>query len=796
MLTGLVEPGHTVAVDRYFLKNTLGESLETYEDLCRRVAKAVAQGEPKESQEKWEALYFQRLFEQTMVCGGRFFANAGTHNQQFPNCFIDAIEDSKESIWGTLQKFAITLSGGGGQGANFSNLRSRGMPTSKSKGVASGPVSFIKLYDASGEVIVQGGSRRAAHMGVLYVDHPDILEFIMLKDTTSKFRRFNISVGIFNSFMENLSQRKLHQCYEPYLKMYCHIALKGLGELDTLESRCAFIRANFLDRLIVSKRNDSFVNLITNHIITDLNTSDLLSASDVFHLLCYKAWECGDPGVLFLDKINDNNPFIPLERPTEKYRHDRWYFRASNPCAEEQMGDGEICMLGHLVVTKFLKDDVKILPKEDLTQVVTLEDLKDCIDLTKVYEVCSTLVRFLDTSIDVSDYPSEVNKETAQQTRRIGLGTLGWADLFLLVGIRYGSPLAVQFADWLMSQIARLASVVSEDLGKEKGSFPLFEKCQQYGHFVEFEARRNSLITTMAPTGTTSMIVGTFQPGEGVSSSGEPNFAFSYIRKDEVTPEGREIFHPLAKKWFEIHNVKTNLQSLPSYFVTAQQVPYQEHINMLDALQRHIDSGVSKTNNMPQEAKVEDVKDAFMQAYESSVKSFTVYRDKSKEVQVLNHPEAPTTLESFKSLLKRSFVLEGKTYKISTGDGNLFVTINTDSIGPCEIFLTIGRQGSNTGVFAEALGRIISKGLQTCFTFEDRINYLKIVEHQLADLQGPTSGFDGTFQANVKSIPDALSKILNLYVCIQEPPIKIDSSNFSIDEENFIQQQYCPKGNC
>lgn len=813
----LISPGREIAQDRYYLKNEKNEIIETYNDMCSRVAHAVAAGESTlQLQEHWADIFYQGLLNQNFLCAGRFWSNAGTEGQQLPNCFINGIEDSKESIWQTLGKQAVTLSGGGGDGFNFSKLRSRGIRTTKAKGHASGPVSFLKLYDASAETIVQGGSRRGANMGVLDIDHPDIMEWIMVKGKTNVLRRFNISCGVFDSFVEDATRGYVHKCYEPHLKEEVYLSLPGINKQfgtgvitkeAAIEQRREYIREHYMDRKIVRLDGEEMTNVITNE---KEPARDLIYSADIFDLLCYKAWECGDPGIIFLDKVNRYNPFIKGYQD----RFNRWYFRASNPCAEELMGDEEICMLGHLVLTKYLKNPDRSIPFETVKTTSEAELLLSReIDFQSLSDNVAYLVRFLDDAIDVSTYPFKENEEAAKSTRRIGMGTLGLADLLILLGLKYGSAPAVHFTNLLYKTIEDYAYKASEALGEEKGSFPLLELCQKNGWYRDCKYRRNAILTTAAPTGTDSIIAGTFQAGEGVSSGIEPNFAFSYVRKDEISPEGRLVNHPLIKRFEEQNPGFSGM--LPEHFVCAEQISYEDHIKMLSAIQDHIDSGISKTNNMPNDASVDDVKKAFLQAYKSSVKSFTIYRDGSKDVQVLNHNKESVSPEVLTSqldeLLSRPFVLDGKTFRIKTSSGHLFLTINSNSAGPCEVFLTIGKQGSDMGSCAEAIGRLISKSLQTFLTETDRLSFLNVVSQQLRGIQGSSTGFDGALQTKVTSIPDGVAILLQHYLSSMNkkageetsyeeggqvaPNIHNPEVHRELSEEEYINQG-CRKGNC
>lgn len=825
----LAEQGNLVATDRYFLKDEKGKQVEFYYDeMCDRVSTSISRGEPENLRIVWKEKYKYDLINQYFLAAGRIWTNAGTGNEQFPNCFVYGIEDSKESIWETLRKNAFTLSAGGGVGENFGKLRSRGLPTTKSRGTASGPVSFIKLYDASGDTIVQGGSRRGAHKADLPVWHPDILEFILMKDRTTKYSRYNISVGVYDSFMEWVEMmyrgkkkdtqafsNPVVECFEPYLKRKCNIYILGLEKYPTdLTSRISFIKEHFLERKITFEGDSLSI---------DVKNFSFIRLEDLWYLWCLNAWECGDPGITFMDAINRENPFISKEELKDPYQSffNTYYIKASNPCGEEYMLDGEICMLAWLNLIKFFIGK----------RFFDCKNWKQQIDWVLLKSIVYDAIRFLDTSIDVSTYPFPENKDMAQNTRRIGLGIAALADLFILMGVRYGSAKAIEITEELGKFIYEASVEASRHLGKEKGNFPWFGMCKEKGHYQGEEYRRNSILLAIAPVGTSSWLAGLDVPGEGVSSSLEPNFAFVSIRKDGITPEGRTIYHPLVKKWAKQNNKEHLLLegsidfALPDFFVTANELTADEHIAIHSAFQKHIDASISKTTNLPNSATIEDISEAFIKAWKMGLKSFTVYRDGSKEVQVLNHidnKEKPKVVsQQVKKIISRPSSLKGETLRVRTGDGHMYVTINENGKGPYEIFIIIGKAGSEVRTSAEAIARLVSKTLQSYDTTEERINYLVMVIEQLTGIKGERKIWDNRLEEglSVSSIPDGIGKILNHYLINSQTEENISNlvtkeynkedtvsvtgnlmvlkkNNGLMEEKDFMSKQGCKNGNC
>lgn len=730
----LSETAIRIATDRYFTESEkLLEPDHAFKSTCLRIARAVSLSEKSEElRAYWEREFFNVIIDQKLIPAGRFWANAEQINQQFPNCFVYPITDTKvnhkDGIFDTLATAVVTASGGGGTGFDFSRLRSRGIKTTKSRGVASGPVSFIKSYDAVMENIQQGGSRRAANMGILRVDHPDILEFIFMKDRSQKYRRFNVSVAITDAFMQQLEENPFDPWVvtDPHTKEDYYIVIPSkdspLKVHDLLKTR-------YKDRQLIK-----------------LGT-DIKWLKDVFHVttraiwesIIQNAWECGDPGLFFIDTVNRANPLIDHY---QDYDSD-YYIRATNPCGEIPMEDNGICMLSAINLAKFVFD----------------KDGEPTINFKELTRVAAIGVRFLDNALDVSDYPTEENRKRALATRRIGLGLMGWADMLIKMKIVYGSDESIELARSVMRAINITALDTSIALGSEKGNFPLFDISKysvdnahntKDNTFELVKTLRNAYRTTIAPTGTTSLVT-------GVNESLEPVFNFVTERKDETGVHTVE--HYLYKEWICWHTADDLKQ--PPYFITTMEIPYAQHIKMQAAFQEHVNNSISKTINLPKDATIADVEGAYKLAYTLGCKGTTIYRDGSKEIQVLNASStvsgdtAPVDESLQHSVTREEGILSGLTWKVKTGEGTCYITINKNgSHHPVEVFIRVGKAGSNINAYSEALGRTISLALQ------HKVDPSMISE-QLVGISGDKVIFHTIGEYHrVMSVPDAVGKVL------------------------------------
>ncbi|HRD01787.1 MAG TPA: adenosylcobalamin-dependent ribonucleoside-diphosphate reductase [Candidatus Saccharicenans sp.] len=640
---------------RYFMKNEKGEFIDKKpSDLFRRVADYIASAEKtKEEQKKWADRFFEAMMARDFMPNSPTLTGAG-RNMCLSACFVLPIEDSMESIFDAVKNAALVHKEGGGTGFDFSLLRPKGSFVRKTQGVASGPISFLKVIDAATEAVKQGGTRRGANIGLLRVDHPDIEEFVTMKRDGKTLNNFNISVAITDEFMKALKHDGEYWLYNPYLKKK------------------------------TAKRK----------------------ARDIFKLIVESAWAVGDPGLIFIDRINQLNPTRELGP-----------ISATNPCGEQPLHPYESCNLGSINVSNFYSPDHP-----------------DEIDWEKLATSIEMAVRFLDNVIDVNKYPLPQIAEMTKANRRIGLGIMGWADLLLKKKIRYDSPEALALAEKLLSFMRQTADRESEKLGELKGNFPNIDLSIFKG-----KKRRHATVLTIAPTGTISRIA-------GCSSSIEPIFAFEFVSKI-LDGEIKDV-HPLYEEWKKEHPE----EPLPDYFVTAHDIPYEGHIRMQAAFQKYVDNSVSKTINLPNQATFEDIEKAYLLAYDLGTKGITIYRDGSKAEQVLY---AGVTARQKLIPRERPVSLPSITDKIKTGLGNLYVTITFLGNKPFEVFTSIGKSGYSTMADAEAIGRLISLALRSGVDPKEVILQLKGI-----------GGSEPVFTEGslVQSIPDAVAKVLERHL--------------------------------
>jgi ribonucleoside-diphosphate reductase alpha chain len=646
---GFSENALKILKARYFLKDEKGEPVDkTPEDLFRRVATYVATAERNKADRKKYAESFLRIMSARDFLPNSPTLTGAGRGMCLSACFVLPIEDSLDAIFETVKNTALVHKEGGGTGFDFSRLRPRGSFVRKTQGVASGPISFLKVIDAATEAVKQGGTRRGANMGILRVDHPDIEEFVQMKLDGTSVTNFNISVAITDAFMA---------------------ALEAGAEYDVLDPHLGSI---------VGRKD----------------------ARKIFQLIVESAWAVGDPGLIFIDRVNAANPTAGLGP-----------IRATNPCGEQPLHDFESCNLGSINLANFFDPRAK-----------------DRFDWDRFASIVRLAVRFLDDVIDVNRYPLPQIDKTTRASRRIGLGVMGWADLLLLMKVRYDSPKALALADKVSAFLRTEATAASRDLAAERGSFPAIGLSVYKGGKM-----RNATVFTIAPTGTISRIA-------GCSSSIEPVFAFEVVSKI-IDAELKDI-HPIYAEWKE----KNPGKPLPDYFRAAHEIAPEWHIKTQAAFQKHVDNSVSKTINFPHEASVEAVEKAYRLAWDLGAKGITIYRDGCRESQVLYkngaeilHPQGrPDSLPSV-------------TDKIKTGFGNLYVTISFHNQKPFEVFASIGKSGYSTMADAEALGRLISTALRSGVEAEEVITQLKGI-----------GGSEPIFTEGglIQSIPDAIAKVL------------------------------------
>ncbi|MCD6481288.1 MAG: vitamin B12-dependent ribonucleotide reductase [Thermoplasmata archaeon] len=714
----LTENAMRVLERRYLRKDEKGNVIETPEEMFRRVAHNVALSEKiyGGDVEKTEEEFYEIMSNLYFIPNSPTLMNAGTSIQQLSACFVLPVEDSMDKIFETLKHTALIHQSGGGTGFSFSRIRPKGDIVRSTGGIASGPISFMKVFNSATDVIKQGGRRRGANMGILRVDHPDIMEFISCKEDTSELTNFNISVAVTDEFMERV---KSNEDYE-------------------------------------------LINPRTGEVAGKLN------AAEVFNKIVENAWKTGEPGVIFIDEINRHNPTPHVGE-----------IESTNPCGEQPLLPHESCNLGSINLSRFVEDGD--------------------INWDKLGYVVRTAVRFLDDVIDMNKYPIPEIEEMTKANRKIGLGVMGFADMLIKLSIPYNSEKALEMAERVMSFIQEEAKKASIELGLERGSFPNFKGSVYDG---QYEAMRNATVTTIAPTGTISIIA-------GCSSGIEPLFAISFIRnvldKDDKLHETNPYFEEIARemgfyseelmnKIAENNGSVQGLEEVPEevqrIFVTALDISPEWHVRMQAAFQKYVDNATSKTINLPEHATVEDVKNAYLLAYELKCKGITVYRYGSRPEQVITTGE-----EKERDAIAprpRPAVVRGVTRKIATGCGNLYVTMNEDEHGLFEVFARLGKAGGCADAQLEAVGRLVSLCLRSGVKPTEIVKQLKAIRcpNPLLARGGP-----------VLSCPDAIAKALEDHIKGREvlQPARLDlfeGKEGKKDEEKVKYTEKAPVGVC
>ena len=562
----LTENALKVLKARYLLKDERGEVIETPEGMFRRVARTIAAAETQYggNAAEWEEKFYELMTSLKFLPNSPTLMNAGKEIGQLAACFVLPVDDSMHSIFDTLKNAALILQSGGGTGFSFSRLRPKSDVVHSTGGIASGPVSFMKIYNTATDVIKQGGARRGANMGILRIDHPDILDFIRIKRTEGELTNFNISVSVTDAFMD---------------------ALKNEGEYE-----------------LVNPRSETVVGKIKAH--------------DVFKEIVESAWETGDPGLIFIDRINRENPTPNLGA-----------IESTNPCGEQPLLPYEACILGSLNLEKYVKERCKM---QDARCKMKNSEL---INWDLLSRDIKTAVRFLDNSIDVNKYPLPAIEAMHKGNRKIGLGVMGWADMLILMGLPYNHKKAFELGEMIMKFMRDESKNASVELARERGVFPNF-KGSVYDA-PDMPCVRNATTTTIAPTGTLSMVA-------DCSSGIEPLFALAYkklVLDTELFEINRYFFDIARERGFysealkeqvinrgSLHGIKEIPNDVRRLFKTAHEIPFEDHIEMQACFQKFTDNAVSKTINMPHKARREDVERAFLLAYDKGCKGITVFR--------------------------------------------------------------------------------------------------------------------------------------------------------------------------
>jgi len=684
---------------RYLKKDTEGKPIETPEELFYRVAENIAQADkiynPDKDIEPVIEEFYTAMANLFFMPNSPTLMNAGRELQQLSACFVLPIEDSMESIFETLKATALIHKSGGGTGFSFSRLRPKNDIVASTSGVSSGPVSFMQVYNAATEAIKQGGTRRGANMAILRVDHPDIMEFITCKDSNEALSNFNISVALTEEFMQAVEEDSEYYLKNPRTGQVC----------------------------------------------------GTLKAKEVFEKIVEQAWKNGEPGIVFIDRINETNPTPAIGE-----------IESTNPCGEQPLLPYESCNLGSINLAKM------VTPNKEINWGLLEKTVR-------------TAVHFLDNVIDMNKFPIPEIEKMTKGNRKIGLGVMGWADMLIQMEISYSSVEALRLGEKVMSFIQKVARETSKELARERGPFPNFSK----SIFADGEPIRNATLTTIAPTGSIGLIA-------GASGGIEPLFALAYKRAHilggeeliEVNPYFEEVAkregfysEELLKRIVEkgtIQDIKEISGHIRRIFVTALDISPEVHIRMQATFQKYVDNAVSKTVNFPNIATKQDVAKVYLLAYQLGCKGVTVYRDRSREKQVLNIGEDKEKRFKERKPRQRPAITHGATLRMKTGCGKMYVTINEDDSGICEVFSQLGKTGGCTASQVEAISRLVSLALRCGIEQQEIITQLKGIRCPTPMLAEGTA---------ILSCADAIAKGLEYYIKEKNIPDLFSSESTS-----------------
>lgn len=679
----LNENARKVLESRYLKKNTEGEIIESPDEMFRRAARNIAEANLKydEDPSDDEENFYKIMKNLDFLPNSPTLMNADNELQQLSACFVLPVEDSMDGIFDSVKNTALIQKSGGGTGFNFSRLRPKNDLVKTTGGIASGPISFMKIFDAATNTIKQGGKRRGANMGILRVDHPDIMDFITAKEAEDKLNNFNISIAVTDKFMEAVKKNQEYKLINP--------------------------------------RNNEITGT--------------LPACKVFDKIVEMAHKNGEPGIIFIDEINRHNPTPGIGE-----------IESTNPCGEQPLLPYEACNLGSINLSHMTKTN-------EVDQII--------IDYDKLAYTVKTATRFLDNVIDMNNYPLIKIKKIVEGNRKIGLGVMGWSDLLIKLDISYASEEAVNLARKVMAFIRKTSYEQSREIAERRGSFP------NIAESIHQKPMRNATTTTIAPTGSISIIA-------GCSSGIEPLFAISYKRHvlDDTMIEVHPIFEKLAKKHkfysrelmktiaenSSIQDIEVIPDAIKKLFVTAHDIEPMWHIKMQAAFQKEVDNAVSKTVNFHHHASIEDVRTVYTMAYELNCKGVTIYRDGSRSEQVLStgFKNKDSIPPSKKGKRPRPKVTYGTTEKTIIGCGKLYIIINSDKQGVCELFTTTGK-GGGCHAQSEAISRLVSLALRSGVPLHEIIEQLRGIRCEAAMVKK---------DVNNLSCPDAIGRALENFV--------------------------------
>jgi len=754
--------------ERFLRKSDEGKPIETIEEMCWRVAYHIASADKKyrKSEKKLIALakdFYDLMANRLFFPNAPTMYNAGTGNGlQFSACFVLPVEDSMEGIYDAIKWQAIIHKSGGGTGFSFSSLRQKNAVVGSTKGRSSGPISFLKVFDASTDKVVQGGTRRGANMAVISVHHPDILEAIIAKGTLQD------------------GNNAIYERIKPHI--FSHKVLEGL-KIALMERQISHFNISIAitDVFMRAVKEDTEYDLLDPR---DNKVVSRLKAKMVFDLIVKMAWEKGCPGLWFVDKTNRwrANPLPDLMK-----------IEATNPCGEQPLFPFDVCNLGSVALVRFLS-------KKDGKYVIHWGELK---------RVVSLAVHFLDNVIDLNPYPLPQIMDFAHKIRRIGLGVMGWADMLAYLNIPYASNEACEMANQVMGFINDIGHRESKRLAEERGAFPLWGK----SIYKDEKPIRNCTVTTIAPTGELSILAGCsggIEPHYGLTKTHRYEdrilaiYSPAFNRFVEVAKE-RGFYSPALEEEVKSRGRVGNLDGVPDdikkVFATAHEISSEWHVRIQAAFQKNTDNGVSKTINMVNSATPSEVEEAFLLAFETECLGITVFRDGCKGQVLSAGIGEKSEIKIVKDFVRSRSNVLGTTIKVETPDGSAFITINWDGdVGPkepFEIFVTVAKAGTDAAADAEAIGRLASELLRE-ETSLSSIEKLMRIKNHLSGIGGSrTVGFG---KDRVTSLGDGIAKAINIYLkrfgfeeVTDKKITELDPVDESNEKEIMIRGNYCPE---
>ncbi|MCJ7429223.1 MAG: adenosylcobalamin-dependent ribonucleoside-diphosphate reductase [Candidatus Nanohaloarchaeota archaeon QJJ-5] len=840
---------------RYLLRDEERNIIETPEELFRRVAEDIAEADREYMDYETAVQQYEELMTNLkFMPNSPTLMNAGDELQQLSACFVVHPEDDMHSIFDTAKNAALIHKSGGGTGYPFHLLRPKGDKVGSTGGIASGPMSFMDVFDTVCGTVKQGGKRRGAQMGIMRVDHPDVLRFVVSKRTEDNLTNFNISVGLTDDFMEAVKNDEDYTLINPRTGEPFRVAEQTQQFYNTDEEYYPTAEGSDQGKDDNFWRDyaDSFEELSDYDIELEEGEPMTLPAKFIWECLVDSAWTKGEPGLFMYDRANQMHSFDTEQHPEHR-------IEATNPCGEQPLENNEACNLGHINLSLLAeekengmalhwndwKQDHQELVANNREQAVQ-EFLHESLDMEEFERIAKIGTRFLDNVVTRSNFPLDDIEETVTSLRKIGLGIMGFAQLMIQLGIEYGSEESQYAAKEIQRLVTRFSIEQSHKLADERGEFPEWEKSKwanptEYPDWFEKYSGgmdpqqhedglklRNHNTTTIAPTGTTSMI--------GDTSGGcEPIFSLAYFKNVGKDIQGEDMLvefddyfiRTLEANDIDVEEVKEEAEqlmrnnewegvdSLPddvlpphvkTFFKTADSVTAKEHVDIQAAFQEYNHSGISKTCNFPHEATREDVAEAFMRAYEKGCKGLTVYRDGTRDVQVMTTreqnkieekdadeladdiedqygsvsdflDEAGITVQSVADSTprQRPQIISGTTQKIDTGYGGMYVTINEDEQGIFEIFTQMGKSGGFTHSLTEAISRLTSLALRSDVDPRE-------VQDQLEGIRSPRVAWDNSEQ--VLSIPDGIAKALERYMNGEANQVQSSMTSFSTEADD------------